>query len=202
MPNSSDIKSFVISCCESLSHRQQLNNERIRRAIDAITSKVVLILGRFSPTRKPVLDAIRNEIRALNYLPILFDFDKPSSLTTVETVSTLAHLARFVIADLTDAKSVLQELQAIVPSSPSVIVQPLLLTSQEEPGMFDFIRSFPWVLSTYRYESVETLLSELKQAVIAPAEARAQIAQRGLLQQSVDQSDPGTEQNTKQRENW
>jgi uncharacterized protein YjbI with pentapeptide repeats len=119
-----------------------LNNEKIRSVIETITSKVVLTLGRFTPDRIVVLDAIRDELRKRDYLPVLFDFEKPSSQTTVETISTLAHMARFVIADLTDAKSVLQELQAIVPLSPSVVVQPLLLASQEEPGMFDFIRNF------------------------------------------------------------
>jgi Pentapeptide repeats (8 copies) len=34
-----------------------LNNERVRHVIDTITSKVVLILGRFTPERKVVLDA-------------------------------------------------------------------------------------------------------------------------------------------------
>jgi uncharacterized protein YjbI with pentapeptide repeats len=150
-----------------------LNNQKIRSVIDTITSKVVLILGRFTPERKVVLEAIRDELRKRDYLPVLFDFEKPSSQTTVETVSTLAHMARFVIADLTDAKSVLQELQAVVPLSPSVVVQPLLLASQEEPGMFDFIRKFPWVLDTHRYTDQTTLLSELKQEVIDPAEAKA-----------------------------
>ena len=116
--------------------------------IDTITSKVVLILGRFTPERKAVLDAIREKVRQLKYVLVLFDFKPLSSQTTVETVSTLARMARFVIADLTDAKSILQELQAIVPVSPSVVVQPLLLASQEEPGMFDFFRRFPWVLDT------------------------------------------------------
>jgi uncharacterized protein YjbI with pentapeptide repeats len=36
-----------------------LNNKEIRDVIDTITSKAVLILGRFSEERKPVLDAIR-----------------------------------------------------------------------------------------------------------------------------------------------
>lgn len=98
-------------------------------------SKVVLILGRFTRERKVVLDAIRDKLRKHDYLPVLFDFEKPKSQTSVETALTLARMARFVIADLTDAKSVLQELQAVVPLSPSVVVQPLLLASQEEPGM-------------------------------------------------------------------
>ena len=150
-----------------------LNNEKIRSVIDTITSKVVLILGRFTDERKVVLDAIREELRKRDRLPVLFDFKKPASRTTVETISTLAHMARFVIADLTDAKSVLQELQAVVPLSPSVVVQPLLLGSQEEPGMFDFIRKFPWVLDTHRYTDQDTLLSQLTERVIDPAEAKA-----------------------------
>jgi hypothetical protein len=138
--------------------------------IDTITSKVVLILGRFKPKRKAVLDAIREALRKRDYLPVLFDFEKSSSQTTVETISTLAHMARFVVADLTDAKSVLQELQAIVPSSPSVAVQPLRLASQEEPGMFDFLRKFPWVLETHRYATKQRLLAELDRMVIAPVD--------------------------------
>jgi uncharacterized protein YjbI with pentapeptide repeats len=110
-----------------------LHNERIRHVIDTITSKVVLILGRFQPPeRKAVLDALREELRKRDYTPVLFDFEQPRSRSTLETISTLAHMARFVIADLTDAKSVLQELQAIVPTNPSVPVQPLILAMQEE----------------------------------------------------------------------
>jgi hypothetical protein len=56
-----------------------LNNQKIRDVIDTITSKVVLILGRFTPQRKAVLDALREELRRRDYLPILFDFDKPAS---------------------------------------------------------------------------------------------------------------------------
>jgi hypothetical protein len=132
-----------------------LHNEKIRGVIETITSKAVLILGRFTPERKAVLDAIREALRGRNLLPIMFDFTVPTSQTTLETVSTLAHMARFVIADLTDAKSILQELQVIVPNSPSVLVQPILLASQEEPGMFDFFRRFPWVLESYRYHSLD-----------------------------------------------
>jgi len=149
-----------------------LNNEKIRAVIDTITSKVVLILGRFTEDRKVVLDALREELRKRGYSPVLFDFEKPRSQTTVETVATLSRMARFVIADLTDAKSVLQELQAVVPFSPSVVVQPLLLASQVEPGMFDFIRKFPWVLDTHRYMDQKTLLADLEKSVIAPAEAK------------------------------
>ena len=149
-----------------------LNNQKIREVIDTITSKVVLILGRFTDERKPVLDALRDELRKRNYLPILFDFDKPASRTTVETITLLARMARFVIADISDAKSVLQELQAIVPELPSVPVQPVIMASQEEPGMFDFYRHLPWFLPVHRYDTPAQLLAELGDRVINPSETK------------------------------
>jgi hypothetical protein len=44
-----------------------LHNEKIRDVIDTVTSKAVLILGRFTPERKEVLDAIREELRRRAY---------------------------------------------------------------------------------------------------------------------------------------
>jgi hypothetical protein len=149
-----------------------LNNQNLREIINIVTTKVVLILGRFTSERKPVLEAIRDALRSRGRLPVLFDFDKPASQTTDETISTLAHISRFVIADLTDAKSVLQELRSIVPNSPSVLVQPLLLASQEEPGMWDFFRKFPWVLEPVQYTDQAALIAALDERVIAPAEAK------------------------------
>jgi hypothetical protein len=151
-----------------------LNNQKIRNVIDTITSKAVLILGRFTPDRKAILEAIREMLRQKGYLPILFDFDKPASRDITETVSTLAHLSRFVIADITDAKSIPQELMAIVPSLPSVPFQPLILASQREYGMFEHFARFPWVLPVYHYADEESLLQSLKEKVIVPAEQKAQ----------------------------
>jgi hypothetical protein len=54
----------------------------------------VLILGRFTDERKEVLDALRDELRKRDYLPILFDFDKPTSRTTDETIMLLSRAWR------------------------------------------------------------------------------------------------------------
>jgi len=81
-------------------------------------------------------------------------------------------MARFVIADISDAKSVLQELQAIVPDLPSAPVQPVIIASQEEPGMFDFYRRFPWFLPVHRYDPPAQLLTELSTRVIQASEAK------------------------------
>jgi uncharacterized protein YjbI with pentapeptide repeats len=150
-----------------------LNNERIRQVIDTITSKAVLILGRFTEDRKAILDALRDELRQRGYLPILFDFEKPARQTRTETISTLAHMARFIIADITQTKSIPQELQAIVPNLPSVPVQPLLLKSESAYGMFESIKRFPWVLDTYYYDNLDAVLASVEDKVISPAETKA-----------------------------
>src|SRR5947209_12888098 len=62
-----------------------LNNQKIRQVINTVTSKVVLILGRFTLDRKAILDALRDELRNQNYLPVLFDFEKPNSRNFTET---------------------------------------------------------------------------------------------------------------------
>jgi len=134
----------------------------------------VLILGRFTPERKAVLDALREELRKHDLLPILFDFEGPSSRNTDETITLLARMARFVIADISDAKSVLQELRTIVPNLPSVPVQPIILVGQNEPGMFDFYRPFPRFLRAHHYDSQEQLIADLNERVIRPAENKVQ----------------------------
>ena len=116
---------------------------------------------------------MRQALRDRKYTPILFDFERPSNRDLTETVSTLAHLARFVLADITDARSIPQELQAIVPHLPSVAVQPLLLASQHGYGMFEHFRRFPSVLEPYLYEDQQHLLATLDHNVIDPAESKA-----------------------------
>ena len=78
-----------------------------------------------------------------------------------------------MIADITDAKSIPQELMIIVPNLPSVPVLPLILDAQHEYGMFEHFTRFPWVLPIYRYTDEISLLHFLKEKVIEPAEQKA-----------------------------
>jgi uncharacterized protein YjbI with pentapeptide repeats len=92
-----------------------LDNEQIRDVIDTIGKKGVLILGRFTEERKAVLDAIRNKLRELGFVPMMFDFEKPTQRDFTETIKTLAGLSRFIIADITNPRSSPLELQATMP---------------------------------------------------------------------------------------
>jgi uncharacterized protein YjbI with pentapeptide repeats len=150
-----------------------LHNQKIRDVIDTITSKAVLILGRFTKERKAVLDALRNELRNRNLLPILFDFPPSKSLDVTETIKVLAGLARFVIADVTDATEVRVELHSIVRDFTSLPIQPILLRGREPFVSLSHVKKFQWVLPTFEYDDQKHLLHSLNERIISPAEDMA-----------------------------
>jgi uncharacterized protein YjbI with pentapeptide repeats len=151
--------------------------KRFPGVIDAIQTKVVLILGRFTDERKAVLDKIRDELRTINYIPILFDFERPQSKTYKETVITIANMAYFVIADFTCAKRVLDEVPSIVTAS-CVPIMPIQKVPpdgkcHEDITVSDLRVKYRTILPTYWYTSLEQLCTSLKKCVIDPANKKA-----------------------------
>lgn len=159
-----------------------LNNTEIRSVIDTITSKAVLILGRFREERKAVLNAIRDELRKRDYLPIVFDFDKPTNRDLTETIITLAGMSRFVIADLSDPHSIPHELMSFVEKLPSVPVKPIFCPVDAHPKpypMLEHFKHYHWVLGIFQYNDLAHLLPALADQVIAPAEAKVKELRSG-----------------------
>ena len=142
-----------------------LRNEQIKDIIETVTSKAVLILGRFTLERKEKLDYIKDFLRQQDYAPIIFDFAKPANRTTLETITTIARLSKFIIADITDPKSIPQELVAIVQSMPSVKVIPIINKGQKPWGMYDHISEYPWVLPVVEYENNNQIEALLKKQI-------------------------------------
>jgi len=137
-----------------------LRNTKIREVVDTITSKVVLILGRFTSERKAILDALRDGARQHNLLPVLFDFSGPESRNTTETVRILAHLARLVVADLTSPASVPHELASFVPDL-NVMVLPIIATGHSPYSMFEDLRRYPWVKPVIEYGSASDAVEKV-----------------------------------------
>ena len=146
-----------------------LNRKKLRDVIDTITSKSVLILGRFTPERKAVLDAMANELRKHNLLPIIFDFERASSRDFTETIKTLAGMSLFVIADITNPKSAPLELQATVPDYQIPFV-PILQKGEKPFSMLsDLQKKYQWVLPLLKYQSLTVLIEVFEKAIIHEA---------------------------------
>ena len=121
----------------------------------------MLILGRFSEERKPVLDALREALlqHPNGYIPVLFDFDSQRDKPVFETVTILANLARFVIADLSNSRMVRSEVSYITANVPTVPVQPNAQRGAELPPEYGTWALFKSFLPIYRYADLEQLLA-------------------------------------------
>ncbi len=150
-----------------------LHNEKIRNVIDTIGKKGVLLLGRFTEGRMIVLERLRDRLRTLGYVPIVFNFDKPETKDFTETVRLLANLSHFVIVDITNPRSTPLELQAAVPDYMVPFV-PILEQGQDPFAMFaDLQNKYDWVLKpVIGYSSVDRLIEVLEDKIIRPAEAK------------------------------
>jgi hypothetical protein len=149
-----------------------LNRKKLRNVINAVTQKGVLILGRFTSKRKRVLDAIAAELRTMDLVPIIFDFKPSEDQDIIETVKTLASLSKFIIADVTAARVIADELRSFVPDF-AVPVVPVFQPSKKEPKPYASLytlRKYPWVLEPVLYKSKKNLIEQLPDEVIKPAE--------------------------------
>ena len=139
-----------------------LTNKKIRRVIDTMTSKAVLILGPFTNKRKAVLNALREKLSTMDYLPIIFDFNKPTDRDLTETVKTLAGLSKFIIMDLSDPNSSPHEAVVTI-TDLKVPFLPILEVSQKEYAMFDDLRKkHPWVLQRVEYIDKNHLINNIE----------------------------------------
>jgi uncharacterized protein YjbI with pentapeptide repeats len=151
-----------------------LDGNGIRDLIDGPTSTMVLVLGRFSPPHKQVLDAIRTSLRDGGYSAIVFDSAMPSSRDTSETISVLAKLSRFVIADLSEPKSAPYELMQFVPDCRT----PVLAVTRGERAfsMLSDLEKYSWVLPAESFADDAALLDALPALVHALEQRRSEVA--------------------------
>ncbi len=157
-----------------------LNHKKLRNAIIAVTERGVLLLGRFSDGGLEMLQAIAVRLREENYLPIIFDFDRPDNRDYTETVKTLVGLSRFVIVDLS-GPSVPQELYATAPHF-DIPFATIIQDGRKPHSMFRDLLKYPWVFPPVTFVNQEQLLELLPSKVVAPAEEKFKERQ-ALLQQ-------------------
>jgi hypothetical protein len=163
---------------------KQLDGEGVSRMLSEIASRSVLILGRFTAARKPTLELIRRELAAAprQYVPVLFDFDRPDRLTMLESVLRFAAVSRFVIADLSDPKWVLAEFGKIVGAFHSLPVVPIIHASQDEDEVVAYVEGFRSAHTVVRYRDEAHLRSILDSEILRAGEAlRAELKPRAVV---------------------
>jgi hypothetical protein len=147
-------------------------SSNLRKVIEATTTTAVLILGRFSADGLRTIDAIRDELRRRGMVPIVFDFESPTSRNVSETIGLLARLCRFVVADLTDARSVQQELSLIAPNT-RVPIATVIRRGESPWSMFaDLGQMYHWVLPPIEFDGPIQLAKALDTLVLKPVEAK------------------------------
>jgi hypothetical protein len=151
---------------------EKLDGERVSRLLSEVAARSVLILGRFSEKRKPVLDLIRRELSTerRQYVPILFDFDRPQERTMLEAVLRFAAVSRFVIADLSDAKWVLAECDRIATNFRSLPIIPIMQAALDDPYAIEHVEGFQSASKVVRYQSESHLRSVLGSTILPAGE--------------------------------
>jgi CHAT domain len=160
---------------------KQLDGTDYGELMSELVERGVLILGRFTARRRKILEAIQQSLQQRDgrYIPVLFTFNKPKGRDLIESVMGFAALSRFVIADLTEPKSIPAELQQIVPSYPSLPIVPIISATAREFATFGNIKRRNNVVQpTVVYHDQDDLLAILDRKVIAPAEAKLVELQR------------------------
>lgn len=143
-----------------------LDNTRFNNFFNQMTSKAVVIMGRFQPkARKNIIDVLRSELRKNGLLPIVFDFDKSNDRDLTETIKTLVGLCQFAIVDITNPRSSPLELDATVKDYQVPFV-PIIQKGEKPFSMFKDLQKYPWMLKTLIYPSADILSRVTKPLII------------------------------------
>lgn len=138
-------------------------NALVRNIIEPRASAVVLILGRFPWHRQEALEALRTNLRARGYIPVVFDFGRPPNEQTTTLIALLTRLARFMVADIADFRSVRFQLATM---SPHITASIQLLLLEGKATATDEELPIPsWVFPLYRYRTFNELLAALDEGV-------------------------------------
>jgi len=103
-----------------------ISGGKIPLLLEKVQSRFVLVLGNFKAEREGVLETIRCTLQKHEYTSIVAHFNPPVHRDLTRHIQVLSRFVRFVVADLTAAKPLLQILQHSSFGIPELTVQPLI----------------------------------------------------------------------------
>ena len=142
--------------------------------LSATSKRVVLILGRFLPKRKRLLDKLADALRERGKIPVIFDFPNAADRELSDTVRFIACMSQFIVVDMTKASSVPLELQATIPDLVIPVI-PIVESGQEIFAMFsDLQRRYFWVQQPTSYRNADELVKHVDDAILYRANQAAE----------------------------
>jgi hypothetical protein len=164
-----------VSSQSAIQMARDMDGSNFGEIMSELKARRVLILGRFTARRLKILQAIEARLKAHpnRYIPQLFTFRKPDAANLTEAIIGFASLSRFVIADISEPKSIPAELTAIVPQFPSLPVVPIMTRTGRPYALFsDFDQRPNVVKPLLRYGDVADLETLLEREVVPLAEQK------------------------------
>jgi hypothetical protein len=159
------------------------NYSNLGKGLKAMLEKGVLLLGKFREGGREILEKVAETVRRNKLIPIIFDFDGPEGSNIIETVTVLAGISRFVIANL-NGTSVPAELERITANFKRPIIT--YFNSAEEDQVYAMF-SDKLALSNvllFKYSNETELSSKLGKKL---AEAEENFQQSQIIQTTAQE---------------
>jgi len=138
------------------------DHKKMRDTINILNDKGVLLLGKFKHGGLERLYNLRQWFSDRNYMPMIFDFDRPDGMDFTETIVTMAGLSKLIVTDLS-GDSVPHELHAIL----STFTKPVIAYHDGNPySMVRDLKRKNAYFQEISYDGTEQdLLNQLPDAV-------------------------------------
>lgn len=136
-----------------------ISGRKVPQILETVKSRLVLVLGTFRSERDSLLRSIQESLQQRELTSIVADIKPPLKRDLMDKVQILSRFLRFVIADLTESKPVLQLLSSL----PSVPVQQLVQRNWLQDSAPDSVKEVSSVHEMLTYQSAEDLAEQLQQ---------------------------------------
>jgi len=152
------------------------DHKKLGKVINALTGRLVLLLGPFKDGGLERLRAVASQLNAQGpfssqeYWPVIFDFDRPADRNLEEAAKVLVGLSKFVIADL-GGPSVPHELAVYVRSFRVPFV-PIIQEGKTPYALFESFEDEANMLPLVPYKDTDDLLKKVQSSILVPAEAK------------------------------
>ena len=148
------------------------NHKKMRDTINILNDKGVLLLGKFKEGGLERLYKIRDLLRSQDYLPMIFDFDRPDAMNYTETVVTMSGLSKVIIADLSGS-SVPHELKSVLYNFKK---KPVIAFSDKKA--YSMLKDLKWenpYVLDFVYDGEQDLLNKLHHCLQKSADQHRQL---------------------------